>query len=858
MQMNNLTRAAVLVGLFGGAVAVASCDTRLATSPEVVPVTGNGSTGSTSPTGVGKPSIVVDSPTTGTLVNVGDSILVTVELRAGKASLSNATITGYRETGSVDLGTFSQTVRYTSVFVPPSGTFRPGLKDTTVRRYLQPASPSDTALDSVLVVTVLKDSLGNADTAQVRVNVVSGPKVSVVAPTNGDSIPAGVGLSVGARAISPSGVGRIDIRVQGEANWPTKLDTTITQVYTAAPRDITFTGVVQIPINAPLRGKITVSGDAIDVNREPGSSSPVVAYVRSSAAAIPRVTQVVPPKAEFTDSVAVSATGQGIARVGLIIRDTTGTVVQTDTLKLPTPYNANVQTKVGLNLSAAQQGRKLDVTAFAIDQAGRVGYAVPASTQTATGNLANAVMDSTTVVYGRTFALPRQGAIGDVAVDAARGNVFMTNTNFNLLEVWQSGSKQFLSTGVAVGSLPWGLSVSNSPDTLLVANSGGTNFSRVFVGTNDPTQMVEDVSRRILTRAAYTFVVTETRDANTGKITLTDQGPIAYSDRPQYLAESKGGRIFYSTAPTASAPQGTIRWLDPSQAPADPHFVYQYGTVLNTTDYQYTVLNVDDIQLTAAPPNTTQSDIVTIFDHKTGQAAGSIVVSDSDLVAAVAKADSLGGRATAVLRLDPNSIGLTDTTFVALSGNRNWIAFGEGNTPGASRIMMMADSTPTGPDFFSPAVNVQDLTLNASERVFGLALDATGSMVASHGLQAYFAFVDSPFHLRLQGKFPSLQNGAGIAFAPLANGAAYASNTACSDKNSLAFVGSVSGIIEIVDIGHYVSCGRLQLKNGIYGPLRASGPMPGDDASVIIKLYALTQQGLVVIDLTTNDIKPLP
>ena len=857
MRMNNLTRAGVLVGLFGGAVIVASCDTRLATQPEVVPVTGTGSTGTTT-TGIGNLSITIDSPTVGTLINVGDSILVTVELRAGKASIAGATITGLTESGSVDLGTFTQTARYSAVAVPPSGAFRPGLRDTTVRRYLQPASLTDTSLDSVNVMVVGRDSLGNVDTAQVRVNIVAGPHVSVVAPNNGDSIPAGVGLSVGARATSGSGVGRVDIRVQGEANWPTKLDTTVTQVYTTAPRDITFTSAVHIPINAPLRGKITVTADAVDVNRQPGSSSPVVAYVRSSAAAIPRVTQVVPPKLEFTDSVNVSATGQGIASVGLIFRDTTGAVVQADTLKMPPPYNANVQTNVAVNLSAAQQGQKLDVTAFAIDQAGRVGYAVPATTQTPAGTLASAVMDSTTVVFGRTFALPRQGAIGDVAVDATRGNVFLTNTNFNLLEVWQAGSKQFLPTGVAVGSLPWGLSISNNPDTLLVANSGGTNFSRVFIGTNDATQVQEDVSHRILTRAAYTFVVTETRDQTTGKITLTDQGPIAYSDRPQYIAESKGGRIFYSTAPTASAPQGTIRWLDPSQAPADPHFVYQYGTVTNTTDYSYTVLNVDDIEITAAPPNTTQSDIVTIYDHKTGGLAGSIAVSDSDLVSAVAKADSMGGRATAVLRLDPTSIGLTDTTFVALSGNRDWIAFGEGNNPGASRIMMMADSTPTGPNFFSPAVNVQDLTLNASERVFGLALDATGSMVASHGLQAYFAFVDSPFHLRLQGKYPSLQNGAGITFAPQANGAAYASNTACSDKNSLAFVGSVSGIIEIVDIGHYVSCGKLQLKNGIYGPLRATGPMPGDDPSVIIKLYALTQQGLVVIDLTANDIKPLP
>jgi hypothetical protein len=33
-----------------------------------------------------------------------------------------------------------------------------------------------------------------------------------------------------------------------------------------------------------------------------------------------------------------------------------------------------------------------------------------------------------------------------------------------------------------VGSQPWGLAFGNSNDTLYVANSGGTNLSRVYIG----------------------------------------------------------------------------------------------------------------------------------------------------------------------------------------------------------------------------------------------------------------------------------------------------------------------------------------------------------------------------------------
>jgi hypothetical protein len=34
--------------------------------------------------------------------------------------------------------------------------------------------------------------------------------------------------------------------------------------------------------------------------------------------------------------------------------------------------------------------------------------------------------------------------------------------------------------------------------------------------------------------------------------------------------------------------------------------------------------------------------------------------------------------------------------------------------------------------------------------------------------------------------------------------------------------------------------------------------MPGDPGNVVLKLYAISQQGLIVIDLTANDIKPGP
>lgn len=838
-----------------GIALVASCDTR---GPAILGgpqsgggnQSGNGSGNTTS----GTLSLTFQTPTAGALVNVGDSILVTMTLRAS-AGVKNATAAGYRQTGSADLGTFLQTLRYGPVTIPASGAFPAGVLDTTVKRYLKAVNPTDSTLDSLIIIGTVTDDQGQLDSARLVVHIVAGPHVTITSPVNGDSIPAGVNLSVAANAVQPSGLNQVAIRVQGDATWPTKLDTTITQNYSPAPNSVTLAGAVRIPANAPLHSHVTITATATDVNRLPGSAPPVVISIGTASTTGPLVTQTVGSALELTDSINVAASGQSIVSVGYVARDSVGNVVKRDSVKLSQPYTSNVRMNIPVNLPQTAQGMHLAITAFAWDSVGRIGYAVASSTSIPATSLGVAHTDTAVAVYGHTYALPRSGTIGDMVVDAARGHVFLSNTSNNILEVWQNSSKTFSSTGVPVGSFPWGMFVSNNPDTLLVANSGGTNISRVYIGAADASGMSEDVSHRILTRISSVYTVTENRDVTTGKITLTYAGPFNYSDRPQYIAQTKGGRIFYSTRPTATAPAGTIRWIDPSQTIADAHQVWQYGNVTSGTDFTYAIFNVDGLSVTTFGPNSTLSDVLTVYDHTTGGASSSLVSSNSDPRLAVQADNASGGHAEAVLRLDVSSLGLTDTTFVAESGNRDWVAFGEGHKGVGSRIIMMADSTAGGPNFFSPSINVVDLTNNAAEQVFGVALDSTGSMVGSHGLQSYFAFVDDPFHLRLQGKYDSFDDGAGIAFHPQAKGSAYSSTAACADKTQLAFAGSASGKIQIVDIGHYVSCGTLQLKNTIYGPIRATLPLPGDDPSVIMKLYALTPSGLLVIDLTAADIK---
>lgn len=870
--MKRTTHRLLLLALAAGAVI--SCDTRLPTASRRTAAPGT------------PPSVVLDSPIVNTQVNLGDSIFVLVAVTGGNG-LKTLVLRADKLSGVKDLGTFAQTPRYAPVTVD----FPAGTTDTTIRRYLRVLNPGDLTLDSLVVIAIVTDSLGLVDSSQVRATIVSGPRVVIESPAANDSVPPGVGVSITAHATDADGIARIQIHVTGDPTWPTPLDDTLFAVYDASSLDVTFTGIVQIPLNATPRSRLIVNASAVDGVRQPGSAAPIALFIRSAASiAAPRVTQVVPARSERTDTVAITASGAGIVSVGLIVQDALGNLIRNDTTLLPLPVTSNVHVGVPLKLTLAQQGQTLAITAFAIDQTGRIGFAVRATQAGSETVLANALADSTQIVYGQTYTMPLQATVGDVLADVVHGNIFMSNTSHNRLEVFSNATRTFAPNGVAVGSAPWGMTLSAfSPESLLVANSGGTNISRVCIGICGGGPMREDLAHRILTRGIYVFTVIESRDPTTGKITLSVSSPIQFSDRPQYIAQSEAGRVYFSTVPTSTASQGTLRWLDPSpNFPApDPHLITSYGTAAAGTQFSYTVFNVDSIAISAAPAGSPQSDGLFIWDHPYGQTSGTICVnapgcplaptpSVADAIATLAAQNTCSfgpcpvpffpSDIDAQLRLDVGSLGLTDTTFVASSVNRKWLAFGEGNTSPAGRVMLTADSlvggiAPPFPQFFSPQVTVTDLTDNAAERVFGLALDSTGKTVASHGFQSYFSEVDFPFHLRLQGKYDSFDDGAGIALHPSANG-----RTSPADQR-LAFVGAASGRIEIVDIAYFINRGSLPLKYPIYGPLRVSQPMtgdntgkvcPGDATCVILKLFAITTRGLIVVDLTAADIKPGP
>ena len=807
------------------------------------------------------PTITLMTPLPSAKLNVGDSVLVTARVQDG-AGIRSITYIGYSLRGSPDLGTQDTVVRYPAITAPSKGgTFVPGVTDTIIRRYLKPSIPIDTLVDSLIVSAIAIDALGGVDTARVAVKMVRGPSVQVLSPVVGDSATPGAGLTITLRAQDLTGVSKLGFRIQSDASFPTKVDTTVTATFAALPKDVTFSSTIPIPGNAPPKALLTITPTSTNSGGQDGASAPVVVAVRAGLPPAPRVYQSIAKRVETVDSLTITAIGNGVTIVGYVLRDSVGGVIKRDSVSLLSPFPSTSVQTVALNLPASARGKRITLTSFAYDQGNRIGYSIPAGTSVSQGIAASAFADSSLVVYGTTYPLPanRNGTIADLQVDATRGNVFLSNINFGRLEVWTKAVQNFDATGIVVGSQPWGMTFSRTApakDTMYVANSGGTNLSRVYIG-GAPSTMKEDLVNRLVTRASYMFQLTEVRDATTGKIRLTTTPAIIFSDRPQYVEQSVSGRLYFSTKPTLQAPKGTIRYMDPKSVAPDERFILDFG-FLGTDPNSWVVANLDSVRVTPAPATSTANDSLTLCDHPSGTfSIGTCVGSRSgiDSTIKLLRAAVPGTDLEAAVNVDFASLGLQDTTYVASSGDGRIISFGEGNkSPVARNFLLLDDGTlPNRFNTASASLNISDLMANQSDQIFGIALDKGGKTLGVHGTETAFSNVYFPYTQRLQGKRSTFAKGAGIAFHPNADG------PLSPAASRLAFVASDNGTIEAVDIAFYDYVrGALATKFNLYGPLRASLPFPGDPPSVVFKLFGVSSKGLVVVDVTAADLQPGP
>jgi hypothetical protein len=827
-------------------VALAACDGGNGFKDPVGSGNGNGSGGATAVADTTKPTLTIEFPRDSAVVAIADSVYVQVKV-ADNQRLGSLSLAGFSVRGDRSLGTDSVFPRFGTKSVNLSQITR---KDTTITRYLI-ATADSTSERRVMVVAVAKDSAGNsrADTAYVN---IGGPRVQIVAPVQNDSFPAGGQLPIRVSAEDVNDLVRaVVVRMTGAfareivipiATPRAKVDTTVNVALPAATGPLTIEAVatsgsniqatsrpVAVRITAPVADLIAprVTFTADSVSRRQGGDTVKVWVLATDETAVDSVGATL--RVRYRDP----ATGAAVDRYLTDRRRGAQ-----DTARIPLSQ---------LGLSPADTVTlSVEVTAWAVDAAGNCGAATSPGTPqrlpcalAGGAHVAAGVSGRLLVILvtrGTTVAFPSPGdTIADIASDGRR--VFASNMNANRVEVLPITGLAF-GAPVSVGSRPWGLAVGATGDSLLVANSGGTNISVVALPATGTPQEV----RRIRTADVELYDVSY--DVKTDSVSRVVVG--RYSDRPQFLGQLSSGQILYSTRPTPAGVEGTIRVYDRRK---DTSYEFNRGTEIFTNYATRTVGK--GIVVNALDAGLSPGSTITVCPRRLRPEQ-----SDPSCVNGLATAVSVAltnmrNAGTTDTRLDlgvdAGTIGLSDTTFVATSTQRNAIAFGEGVRE-FGRILFFQLQ---GGNLVGSSRESGDLIQNAADRVIGLGLNSDGSLGVARGNQVYF--FDSS--LRLAGVTRSGSPTGGSAMHP-AN-AGYPSN----DGRRLSFTSGVDAngpYIDVIDTYSFETIRRLPVRDRVTGTVIAVPVLPGDPEAALlytVRLFALTPSGILRIGLTPADLR---
>ena len=675
---------------------------------------------------------------------------------------------------------------------------------------------------TVIVRGIATDGAGNlSDTSRVALAIgnLEPPLAAITSPTAGSPVVSGKSL-----VLSITGRARYKVRTLGYD---------ITGAY--RHRDsVTFT--------APLRDSIarldtlvipdTVRGATIQVTpfitdslNQRVSGAPVSYAVQSPANAntIPVVRTGVATRIEVADTVFVEATDPvGITTLGYEIRTLAGQLLAIDSIGSTGAFSTLVRT-FQVRIPVAAFPTPVTVTGFARNANGRRDVA-----RLGSGGVR---LDTAQVVAGYTVPLPGGGTIADAIYVPRTDRLYLSNIERNWLEVYNLADSTF-RTPISVGSRPWGLAPwprnrdGVMGDTLLVANSGGTNLSYVDLRQGATGR---EVYRYALPNIIV-YSVTTVRSSTSDQL-ITQRTVYDFSDRPQYLATSCTGAnapgapcedvvAVYSTAPTPGQTvpfpnQGTIRWENLSRRAS--HFFFEH----------------------AMGQSSGRSDTLEIVRF-----AANGVGADSTLLPyrqRVFRPDGTFYDYSIVARID--ALAFRDTTFVRSSGNFRRAVFGEGGPVRGSRALAYDATRGLDPSTplpvidrgISRAVDVSDFVANAFARVEGVGINFDGEISAVKGDSTYLF---DPT-LRLQGILQSRSSRGGLDFHPFNTGP-----NSTPLRTRLAFVASSEPVIDVFDTWCYRRIAAVAIKDPIIGPVRATIRPNGQ-----IVLVGATPRGVTVVAL---------
>ncbi len=699
----------------------------------------------------------------------------------------------------------------------------------------------------------------NGDTLYEEVVDGDGPAMLIERPATGSEVARGRRIPVRIVALDSIGVTQVDLV------W-TGIETGRIEIPVVPPR-IAVTIDTAFTLSSSSTGALELRAIGRNGDGRLGRSDAVSLAVTAGDTIAPAlaVTANVPARVELTDSLRVRVTasdnegGIGLTTIGItalvrisgeptprvfeqaitLVPPVTGVIVQD--FAFPAPF---------VDARSIPRTMTFEFHAFAVDSASNCAAAVASTTQrltcteytsesgTHTISGGEPAGLTTTVTAGHSYTLPAGSAIADAVPDVARQRLYLSNKGRNRIEVFDLNARNFRAP-VTVGSEPWGIAMNRSNDTLIVANSGGTNVSYVPLGAGT---LAEAVARRIHTPNAVLFQVMIQKDA-AGNERLAASF-VDFSDRPQYIAQDAEGRILFSTVPTDAARDGTMRvgenlggWQQ-----AEVRLLIN-GDVFEPDSSTISILNVDSLRIFVTP---TQGDLIEIYDHRRGF-PGTLI--RSGIVPLAVALGVLASNPDSDIewtggRYDLDLAGLGDTTYVAASADRQRVAFGEG-ARGNGRIILWRSATAS----ISNEITIADLVSNSAERILAIALNSDGSLGAARGTSAAYFFKNDD--LRLEGLFaaPVSSGRSGAGLHP--QHPSYSSYPP-SGASTLAFVADETRI-RIVDTVHFTERGTIEVRDRLIGPMRVSAPLAGDNTGcsgedcLVARVYAVTSAGAVVL-----------
>jgi hypothetical protein len=500
----------------------------------------------------------------------------------------------------------------------------------------------------------------------------------------------------------------------------------------------------------------------------------------------------------------------------------------------------DVSATYNLNFAFTTFPQEVIIQAFGVDAAGTPNRG-EARTDTAAASPIK--RDTITVVNGITKKLPVGGRVADAIYNRNLNEIYMTNVERDRLEIFRVTDTSF-QAGINVGSRPWGIALwprdtlGNSADTVVVANSGGTNLSVVNVLGR------REVRRHNLPNFLIQTVQTEIDPAtSTIKLKVVEYD---FSDRPEYLGltcRPAGGvtclvddvYAVYSTTPTLGQSgnfplRGTVRWEKLNGA-ISSHFFWEHAEVAPSPDSDTLQVIVD------RGPGTARDTILS--------AACGVTVTTEELA-------------------------FLDTTFVRNSGNATHALIGEGGVgepprvyaraigyQGNATISSSACSQTIGQVLFtgrierdqgiSPAIRVRDFISNTAIGVKSIAINFNGLTNLIRADSVYFLNEG----LRLMGTVggvgganPGMDLNFDHAFDAGVGGTPGTSGGALNPNSRLVFLARPDANIDVFDTWFYQKVASVPIKDPVIGPLRVARLASGEQL-----LVGVTARGVVTVRL---------